>query len=173
MKLFRKCFWSYLEVKNECSESFENYIFQSFLQIFEWQRWNGLLEKREAKHSNLFKSKFGHTKLFRKCFWSYLEVKNECSEFFENYIFQSFLQIFERKRWNGLLEKREAKHSNLFKSKFGHTKLFRKCFWSYLEIKNECSEFLKMVFSLFCKFLSEELQLKRFLEMRVKALKTV
>ena len=44
----------------------------------------------------------------------------------------------------------EAKGSKLFKSKFGHRKLLRKWFWSYLELKNECSEHLKKTF---CKFL--------------------
>ena len=40
----------------------------------------------------------------------------------------------------------EAKRSKLFKSKFGHRKLPRKWFWSYLELKNECCEGLKRAF---------------------------
>ena len=40
----------------------------------------------------------------------------------------------------------EAKRSELFKSKFGHRKLLRKWFWSYLELKKECSEHLKKAF---------------------------
>ena len=40
----------------------------------------------------------------------------------------------------------EAKHSKLLKSKFDHRKLLRKWFWSYLELKNECSERLKRAF---------------------------
>ena len=48
----------------------------------------------EAKCSKLFRSKFGHRKLLRKWFWSYLELKNECSERLKRAFF-SFLQIFE------------------------------------------------------------------------------
>ena len=47
----------------------------------------------------------------------------------------------------------ETKHQKLFKSKFYHMKLLRKWFWSYLELKNECSERLKTVFfSYFANF---------------------
>ena len=59
----------------------------------------------EAKHSKLFKSKFGHRKLLRKWFWSYLELKNECSERLKR-AFLSFLQIFEWRSWNHFLGKR-------------------------------------------------------------------
>ena len=40
----------------------------------------------------------------------------------------------------------QAKRSRLFKSKFGQRKLLRKWFRSYLELKNECSERLKLPF---------------------------
>ena len=52
----------------------------------------------------------------------------------------------------------EAKRSELFKSKFGHRKLLRKWFWSYLELKNECSERLKRAFQLFASFLVTKLK---------------
>ena len=54
-----------------------------------------IFRESEAKLSKLFKSKFGHRKLLRKWFWSYLELKNECSEHLKR-AFSSFLQIFER-----------------------------------------------------------------------------
>ena len=41
----------------------------------------------EAKQSKLFKSKFDHWKLLRTWFWSYLELKNECSEPFKRTLF--------------------------------------------------------------------------------------
>ena len=41
---------------------------------------------------------------------------------------------------------REAKHSKLFKSKFGHWKFRRKWLWSYLQLNKECSEHLKSAF---------------------------
>ena len=59
----------------------------------------------KAKLSKLFKSKFGHRKLLRKWFWSYLELKNECSERLKRAFF-SFLQIFEWRSWNRFLGKR-------------------------------------------------------------------
>ena len=58
----------------------------------------------EAKHSKLFKSKFGHRKLLRKWFWSYLELKNECCERLKRAFF-SFLQVFEWRSWNHFLGK--------------------------------------------------------------------
>ena len=48
----------------------------------------------ETKRSGLFKSDFGHSKLLRKFFWSYRELKNECSEYLKGVFFR-FLQIFE------------------------------------------------------------------------------
>ena len=58
----------------------------------------------EAKRSKLFKSKFGYRKLLRKWFWSYIELKNECSERLKRAFF-SFLQIFEWRSWNHFLGK--------------------------------------------------------------------
>ena len=53
-----------------------------------------IFRESEAKHSRLYKSKFGHRNLIRKRFWSYLELKNECCECLKRAFF-SFLQIFE------------------------------------------------------------------------------
>ena len=58
----------------------------------------------EAKHSKLFKSKFGHRKLLRKLFWSYLYLKKERPERLKKR-FWIFLQIFERRSWNHFLGK--------------------------------------------------------------------
>ena len=52
----------------------------------------------EAKHSKLFKSKFGYMELLRKWFWSNLKLKNECCECLKR-VFFSFLQIFEWRSW--------------------------------------------------------------------------
>ena len=98
----------------------------------------------EAMRPNLFKSKFGHRKLPRKWFWSYLQLKNECSERLKK-AFCSFLQIFEWRSWNRFAEK-WGKVFKTFKSKLGHRKVLRKWFWSNLELKNECCERLKRVF---------------------------
>ena len=58
----------------------------------------------EAERSKLFQSKFGHRKLLGKWFWSYLELKNECSEHLKRAFF-SFMQIFEWRSWNHFLGK--------------------------------------------------------------------
>ena len=49
-----------------------------------------------------FKFKVGHRKLFRKWFWSYLELKNERSERWKRAFF-SFLLIFDWLSWNHFL----------------------------------------------------------------------
>ena len=159
--------------------------------------------KSEAKHQKLFKSKFGYKKLLRKWFWSYLDLKNECSErlkkaFFrlfaifwvtkskpfswkvrqnikncldQNLVIGSFLEngfeatltsksnvlsvwkehfsvfckflsdVVETVSWESKTEP-----SRSFKLKVGHRRFFRKWFWSYLELKNEWSERLKRAF---------------------------
>ena len=54
----------------------------------------------------------------------------------------------------------EANRSELFKSKFDHWKLLIKSFWSYLELKNECSARLKRAFfSFFANFWVTKLKL--------------
>ena len=58
----------------------------------------------EAKLWRLFKSKFGHRKLLRKWFWSYLEPKNECCERLKRTVL-SFLKKFEWRCWNHFLER--------------------------------------------------------------------
>ena len=63
-----------------------------------------IFRESEAKHLRLFKSKFGHKKLIRKWFWSYLELKNECCERLKRAFFK-FWQIFEWQIWNHFLEK--------------------------------------------------------------------
>ena len=77
----------------------------------------------EAKRSKLFKSKFGLRKLL----------------------------LFKSKFGNRKLL--------LFKSKFHHKNLFRKSFWSNLELKSECCQRLKSAFfSFFCTFLSDKVE---------------
>ena len=47
----------------------------------------------EAKRSTLYKSKFGHRKLLRKWFWSYLELKKRMFWAFEKSILQFFINF--------------------------------------------------------------------------------
>ena len=63
-----------------------------------------VLWESEEKRSKLFKSKIDHTKLLRKWFSNYLELKNECSERLKR-AFLSGFQTFECRSWNPFLEK--------------------------------------------------------------------
>ena len=60
--------------------------FSDFYKFFSDEIETKFLE-REAKHSKLFKSKFGHWKFLRKRLWSYLQLNNECSEHFKSAFF--------------------------------------------------------------------------------------
>ena len=61
-----------------------------------------ILWESEAKHSKLFKSKFGHQNLLRKWFWSNLELKAEGCEPLKRAFFR-FLQVSEWRKWNHFL----------------------------------------------------------------------
>ena len=117
-KYFRNWFWSYLEVKNECSERLKMdiyvYIF-SFCTFFSEQVENVLAESR-AKYTKLCKSEVGHSIHFRKWFWNYLEVKSRCTTEPLKKTNFSFLHIFEPWSWNRLL----WKQSKAFKSLWIH-----------------------------------------------------
>ena len=63
-----------------------------------------ICKESEANLSKLFKSKFGHRKLLRKSFWSYLYLKKERPERLKKR-FSIFLQIIERRNWNHFLGK--------------------------------------------------------------------
>ena len=90
--------------QKEMSWAFEKTIFQCFCKYLSDQV-EAIFCESETKYSKLFKSKFCHRKLLRKWSWSYLELKNECSERLKRAFF-SFLQIFDWRSWNRFLEKR-------------------------------------------------------------------
>ena len=98
----------------------------------------------ERNCSKLFQSKFGHKKLLRKPLWSYLQLKTECWVLEKSilcFFCKFFIEEVETTFWES-----GAKHSKLFKWKFGHRNVLRKWFWSYLELKNECCDRLKRAF---------------------------
>ena len=104
----------------------------------------------EAKRSKLLEWKFGQRKYHRKCFSSYLELKNQCCKVWKEHfsVFCWFLSDeFETIFW-----KSEGKNSKLFQSKFSHKKLLRKWFWSYLELRKECCEPVERAFYSFASF---------------------
>ena len=113
--------------------AFENCIFYFFCKFLidevETIFWN-----IEAKCSKLFKSKFSLWKFLRKWFWNDLELKNKCSEYLKR-AFSVFCK-FLRGEIETVFWQREAEPSRPIKLKDGYRKLFRKWFWSDLEIKS-------------------------------------
>ena len=98
-------------------------------------------------------------------FWSYLEVKKECSEGLKIAIlaFLLFLQ-WNCRNGNGKKALRTVYIKNCPREQF------KKCFWSYLKAKHECSDLLKVVFLFFCKFLSGKVEII-FWKINTKALR--
>ena len=131
----------FLEFKRSIFQFFANF-WVTKLKPFFWES--------EAKRSKLFKLKFDDRNLLKKCFWSYLELENECSERLKR-AFSAFCK-FLSDEVETVFWKREAKRSRLFKWKFGHKNFLRKWFWRNLELKNECSELLKRAFLSFWQF---------------------
>ena len=82
---------------------------KSFFQFFAnfWVTKSKLFYGKVRQNiKTFFKSKFRHGKLLGKWLWSYLELKNEFSERLKR-AFLSFLQIFEWRRLNRFLGKRD------------------------------------------------------------------
>ena len=141
-KLFRKWFWSYLELKNESSKLKNNVlgVWKCHFSVFsktlrdaiETIFWNSV-----AKRSELSKSKLGHRKLLGKWFWSYLELKKKCCERLKRSFFS--FSTFLSDKVETIFWERETERLRQIKSKFGHRKLLIKLFCSYLELKNEVS----------------------------------
>ena len=104
-KNLRKWFWSYLEVKKMNVLSILWTFEDELLKRKTFDEIESVFWQNNAKRLKLFKSKLGHRKNFRKWFWSHFEVKDKCSEPLEMGFF-TFLQIFEWRSWNCLLEKR-------------------------------------------------------------------
>ena len=128
-----------LSARKRMFSGFEKTIFQFFANFWV-TKVETIFWENEANRSKLFQSKFDHRKLLRKWFWSCINVKNECSE--------RFLLLW--KFLSGEIEtifcESQARRSKLVKSKFGYSNLLRKWFWSYLQLKNECSQRMKRTF---------------------------
>lgn len=127
----------------------------SFLQISEWRNWKYFPGKyvKALKIAYIKIFSRGH---FRKWFWRYLEVKNECSDRL-NIIFH-FSANFLSEEVATIIWESKTKPWKLFKSKFCQSGHFRKCFWSYHQVKKECFEGLKIELFPFCKFLGNKVK---------------
>ena len=168
-KLFRKLFWTDFEIKSECSKRLKM-IFFRFLQIFEWRSRNRLLGKgRQILQDNL-NSKLVIGSFIENDFEATLSSQTNVLSVWQGH-FSIFCKVLSDEVETVFWES-EAKHEQLFKSKFGHRKLLRKWFWSYLELKNECSERLKRAFFGFLQIF-EWLSWNHFLRKWDKTSKTV
>ena len=106
-----------------------------------------VFSESEAKPAKLFKSKFGFMHFFENGFGAILISKTNILSIWKGH-FSEFCKYLRAEVWIIFCES-EGIHWKLFKSKFGYRKLLRKWFWSNLELKNACCEFLKRVFSRF------------------------
>ena len=146
--------------KRQMFWAFEHGIFQFFCNFLSDKVETAFWESA-AKHSKLFKSKFGHRNLFRKSL--YIEVKNEYFDCLKIRFF-TFLNSFERRSWKRYLGKQGKDNLNQW--------LFRKCSWIYLVVKSECPQRLEMIFFHFFASFSVT-RLKSLLRKQGKAFKLV
>ena len=129
--------------------------FFTFLQVFWWQGWKRLLEKRGKAFKsvnpklvigdilgNVFEATFSSKTDFMSISKWHFSL---FSKFLNDEVETIFLEI-KAKRWK------------LFISRVCCRKHFRKCFWSYLELKNECFETFEMKFFSFLHILSDEIE---------------
>ena len=118
------------------------------MQIFEQQSRNCFLVKRD-KHSKLFKSKFAHTKLLRKWFWMLWA--------FEKWIFQFFANFWvtKLKPFSGKVRQSVQNYlnQNLVIGSF-----LENGFEATLSSKTNVVSVWSEHFSVFCKFLSDEVE---------------
>ena len=105
------CFEANLRSKR-MSWAFGKSIFH-FFEIFEWWSLKPFIGKARQSVKNILDPKVGHMKIFRKWFWSYLQLKTKCSEPLKMAFF-SFLQIFKRWSWNRFLGKWENASKTFF-----------------------------------------------------------
>ena len=117
--------------------------------------------------SKLFQSKVFHEKYFRKWFWATFR-------FLPLWVFENgnfhFFPKFSSEQVGTIFWERKADFSKLLKPKHCTRNHFRYWFWSSLEVRNECSEYLKTAFFHFLQMF-EWISWNRFLGKQGKALK--
>ena len=135
--------------------AFVRSIFQ-FFAIFIVTKLKPFSEKVKQSVQNNLNQNLVIARFLEKCFEAILSAKTNVLTF-GKMIFsvscKSFNEDVERIFWESV-----AKHSELFKSRYGDMKLLRQLLCSYLDLKNECFERLKKTFSVFRKILSDEVE---------------
>ena len=116
-----------------------------------------ILCESEAKHWNVFKSKCGHRKLLRKRFWSYFELKKECSEHLKRSFFSFFanFSVTKLKPFSGKVRQSVQTYlnQNLVIASF-----LENGSESTLSQKRMSWTIEKSIFQFFCKLLSDEVE---------------
>ena len=114
----KRMFWAF-------EKGIHSSVFCKFFSDVETVFWES-----ETEPSRPFKFKVGDGKLYRKWFWSDLEIKNKCSKHLEREIF-SFLQFLseEVKPFSEKVKQNTKSCLN----QFGHKNFLRKSFWSFLQ----------------------------------------
>ena len=123
---------------------------------------NQSLQKYRKIDPNI-KSKVGRWKHFRKWFWRYLKVKKDCFEGSNVIFFHEVKTVFMESK---------SEPPKWFHFKVYQRQYFRNSFWSHLDVKNECSECLKIDFLIFLHIFQWK-SCKYFLGKQDKAYKTV
>ena len=111
-------------------------------------------EENKAKRQVLFKSKVVHRKLFRTWFWSYLIVKNECSERLAMTFF-TFFPNFRNSKLKPFFGKMRQSVKNCVNPKLFIGSLLKNGFEATMRSK---ANVWKWHFSDFDKFLSDEVE---------------
>ena len=125
----------------------------------------------EANPSRLFKSKFDHSKLLRKLFWSYLELKKQMLRAFKKRIFQFFANFWVTK-WKPFPRKMMQSVQNYLNQKLFIRSLLGNGFQPTLSFKTNVLNVWKGHVSIFCRFF-EWWCWNRFLGKQGKTFKTV
>ena len=127
------------------------WYFQSYLlKIFDWRRFpeEKIKAFKNVKNKTKDQIQIGRGKHFRKRFWSYLKVKSDCLRV-QMWYFSFFFCRFLSYKVETVFKESKSDSSKRFHFKVWERKYFGNRFWSYLEVKNKCSEDLKMKFSIF------------------------
>ena len=125
-KRFRKVFWSYLKVENDCFEG-SNVIFFTFFVKFQGTNLKPFSgEANQTLHG--FILKFARGSIFEIRFEATLNSKTNVLTVWK-WMFKFFCTFFSG-QVESVLGEIKAKHTKLCKFEEGHRKHFRKWFWN-------------------------------------------
>ena len=136
-----------------------------------------IFRKRKSKLSKILKIdqnisfKVGRWKHFRKWFWSYLKVKNDCFEG-STVIFSTYFVSFWGTKLKPFVEKANQSLQDGFILKFARESILEISFEATSKSKTDVLSVWKWIFKFFCTFFNEQVE-NVFGGKRGKAYKTV